>query len=243
MDTAQSFQKLPSPIDPLFRSFDLFPFPVEVFANDGTALFVNRSALQLLGIPDSSLIVQKYNLLTDPVCNDLLGHREIIEKAFAGQTMVIPDFKPPIQDLVDRGIIREKPYESALMELYLSPVKDKDTLIFVVCVFIVKSIYRGRPEVVKAKEYISRFWRGKFNPHETAKFLGTSVTQLYRLFKQYDSMTPGEYHRQCKIAHIKEKLADQNLTIKEAFSVCGENNQSWMGRAFTESTGLSPTQW
>ena len=42
-----------------------------------------------------------------------------------------------------------------------------------------------------------------------------SVIQLYKLFKQHTYMTPGDYHNQTKVEHIKEKLTDKNLSVKE----------------------------
>jgi len=224
-------------------SFDLFPFPVGVFAADGSMMFANRTLLELHGMADTGLNVGKYNLLTDPVCNDRMGLRDTIKRVFSGEAVTIQDFRPPVQVLVDRGVIKEKPYESALMEVYLSPIMDKDTLIFVVCVIIVKNIYRGKPEVARAKEYLSLNWRGKYNPRLTAKALDTSVARLYRLFKQYEGMTPGTYHQHCKIEHIKEKLNDKNLTVREAFKACGEDSRGWIQNIFKEMTGVTPTEF
>ena len=239
----QSVQKMLSENELAFDAFNLLPLPVEIFNGSGAAVFVNRALLELLGIMDAGLIVGKYNVLNDPVCNDQMGLRETIKRAFRGEAATISDFSPPLQDLVDRGVLKDKPYESALMEVYLSPARDKDKRLFVVCVFIVKTIYRGKPELVKAKEYISVNWRGKFEPRVTAESLNMSVTQLYRLFKQYEGITPGAYHRQCKIEHIKEKLREKNLNIREAFEACGENSKGWILNVFKEQTGLTPTQW
>jgi len=73
-------------------------------------------------------------------------------------------------------------------------------------------------------------------------------TQLYKIFKEYTGMTPGDFHKKCKVEHIKEKLMDNSLTIKQAFSACGEDSQGRIARVFKTITGLSPaefrrTQW
>ena len=188
-------------------------------------------------------IIGKYNLRTDFICNEIMGHGEIINRAFMGEAVTISNFTPPVQPLVDMGAVKEKPYESVLLEAHLSPVADGRRLLFVVCVFIVKSIFRGRPEVARAKEYLSRNWRGEFDKRETADALGLSTAKLYRLFKQFDDSTPGEYHQQCKIEHLKEQLADKNMTVKEAFKACGENHKGWIAKVFKEYTGLTPTQY
>ena len=226
-----------------FQSYNFLPFPVEVFADSGETVFINTALMKLNGITDANTIVGKYNLRTDFICNELMGYREIIKRAFRGETVTISNFAPPVQSLVDLGAIKEKPYESALMEAHLSPVVDCGRLSFVVCVFIVKSIFRGRPEVARAKEYLSRNWRGEFDKHKTAEALGLSASQLYRLFKQYDGSTPGEYHKQCKVEHLKEKLTDKSLTVKAAFEACGEDHKGRIGRVFKEQTGLTPSEY
>jgi AraC-like DNA-binding protein len=57
-------------------------------------------------------------------------------------------------------------------------------------------------------------------------------------------MPPGEYHKKIKIEHIKEKLADKSLTIKEAFAVCGEDSRSkFAKKGFKKLTGMSPSEY
>ena len=227
----------------LFQIVDMFPIPIEIFEPGGTSIFLNRAGMEVNNITDSGLIVGKYNLLNDPVCNDQMGLREGIQRAFRGEIVSYTDFIPPIQDLVDRGIITEKPYEKAFMDLFLYPVWNREKLAFVVCVFIVKSMYQGRPDVMKAKEYIDKYWERDFNPVSLAKSVNMSVSQLYKLFKQHTGLTPGDYYKKCKVDHIKEKLIDKNLSIKDAFAACGENSRGTYARVFKEATGISPTQF
>jgi AraC-like DNA-binding protein len=172
-----------------------------------------------------------------------LGDREEIQKAFKGATSVIHNFSAPIQDLVDRGIVKEKSWESSTMDLHFYPVWDGKTLAFVVCAFIVKTIYKGKPEVAKAQEYISRHWQEEFNANEIAKAVNLSERQLYKLFKLHTGMTPGYYHKKCKIEQIRKKLMDKNLNITEAFAACGEDSQGRMAKVFKEVTGLTPSQF
>ena len=214
-----------------------------VFDGSGKTVFLNKALLDLNGIEDTTFIIEKYNVLSDPVCNDQMKLRKSIRKAFNGEAVKVPYFSAPIQELIERGIINEKPYESAVMEVYLSPYRDSAHHLFVVCVFIVKEIFRGQPEVAMAKAYISQNWKGKFDSGKTAKYLNISVTQLYRLFKQHAGITPGEFHRQCKIDYIKEKLSDKRLSIKEAFMACGEDSQGWIKKVFKDVTGFTPLEW
>ena len=229
--------------EPIYQVLDMFPIPIEIFAPDGTAIFVNRAHLDLNNIKDPGLFIGKYNLLKDPVCNDQLGMREGIQKAFRGEPHVFPGFPVPIDDLVKRSVVNEKPYEAATMDYYLYPIWKDEQLFLVVCVFVVRNLYLGRPDVAKAKEYIDKHWQGEYDPEAVAKSVNMSVTQLYRLFKEHTGLTPGDYHKKAKVEHIKEKLADKNLSIKEAFAACGEDSRGWMLQVFKEMTGMTPTKY
>ena len=227
----------------LFRFLDFFPLPVEVFAPDGTSLFLNRACMEMNNISDPDLVVGKYNLLNDPVCNDQMGMRKSIQKAFDGEAVVCPDVAVPIQDLVDRGVIDEKPFEKSFADFYLYPIKQKGELVFVVFICVVKKLYYGRPDLVRAKEYIDTHWQDKYNKEKIARSVSISVAQLYKLFKAYTGMTPGDYHKKVKVERIKEKLLDKNLSVKEAFAFCDEDSRGWMLRVFKEMTGMTPTQF
>lgn len=210
---------------------------------DGKIIFLNKALLELYSIKEPLSVIEKYNLLDDPVFNGRTKLCESIRKVFNGETVRISDYRTPIQELLDSGVLREKPYESDLMEIYLSPYRDSGNNVFVVCVSVIKEIYRGKPDVARAKAYISRNWRGKFDPRATADALNMSIAWLYRLFKENTGMTPGQYHQQCKIENIKKKLRNRDMTIKEVFEACGENSGGWILSAFKKVTGLTPTEY
>ena len=227
----------------IFDTFNSFTIPIGIFASDGTAVYLNHAFLELYKIPDLNLVIGKYSLLKNRASGKQEDLGKFFKKAIVGETVSIRDYKPPIQELIDHGIIKEKPFESAIMDIYLSPIRISAAFKYVLCFYIVKNIYRGKPKLIKAKEYLNLNWQGKFNPRITAKSLHISVTQLYCLFKEHTNMTPGEYHKLCKIEHIKEKLLDKNLSVKEAFSSCGENSKGQIARCFKKETGLSPAHW
>ena len=238
----QSLRMLHGNKELLFQIIDKFPIPIEIFAPDGTSIFFNKAGSEWNNIKDLSLIVGKYNLLNDPVCNEEMGLRDLIQRAFKGETVSCP-FSPPIQDLVDRGIIKEKPWESASTDLYMFPIFNGEEITFLVCVFIVKSLYRGRPDVARAMEFIDFHWLKAFDPKAVAKSVSMSERQLYNLFKKHIGITPGDYYKKCKIEHIKEKLANKNLNIKEAFTACGEDSRGSISKIFKRITGLSPREY
>ena len=223
----------------LFQVIENFPVPVEIFSADGTVVLINRACLELNNISNADLLIGKFNLLHDTVYNDQLGLRDLVQRAFRGETVNGP-FYPPIQNLVDRGIIKEKPYESADMDCYFYPVFCGNTFSFVVCVNIVKKLYKGRPDVAKAKEYIDTHWKEEFDFNAIAKYVNMSVTQLYSLFHKHTGMTPGDFYRSCKVEHIKENLADKNLSVKEAFAACGVDSRGTYARIFKKIAGVTP---
>ena len=162
----------------LFRTLDMFPMPVEVFAPDGTLEFTNRAFLEINNIPDAGLIVGKYNVLNDPVCNDQMGLRDGIQRAFRGEALVVHDVDAPTQDLVDRGVIAEKPFEKSFADWHLYPVMNGKKLAFVVYVCVVKKLYHGRPDLARARAYIESHWKKKYDPRATAESVNMGVTQL-----------------------------------------------------------------
>ena len=228
--------------EPLFQVLDLFPIPVEIFDSDGTTVFFNRAGMEWLGIKDKDLLVGKYNVLCDPVMEQM-GLMPGIKRAFRGETVVTYNVVPPIEDVQARGVIDEKPFEKAFTDFHLYPVKDNGKVVFVVFVCVVKKMYQGRPDVAKAREYMDTHWQDEYDSRKIAEAVNMGVSQLYNLFKQHIGMTPGHYHNKVKVDHIKEKLADKSLTIKEAFAACGENSQGWAVKIFKEIAGMSPKEF
>ena len=204
---------------------------------------MNYALMDLTGVKDRSLGIGVYNLLKDPLCMGQADYREAIERAFRGEKAIYRDFSAPIQDLIERKLIEEKPFEKGLMDMYLYPVVKDKKLFFVVCVFVVRHLYLGRPDAAKAREYLENHWKGDFIPEELAKNVNMSIAPLYKLFREHTGMTPGEYHKKVKVEHIKEKLTDKSLSIKEAFAACGEDSQGHIVKVFKEVTGMTPTQF
>ena len=226
----------------VFQLIEFFPMPVQVFAPDGLLVYSNRAFLNFHNIPDVNALVGKYNLLHDPVCDELFGH-DTLEKAFRGEA--IPWYKSPmsIQDFLNRGVLKEKPYESAFVDTTLYPVWDDDKLAYVVSVMIIRGVYQGQCVVAKAKEYIDSHWKDEFDAGSFAKKMCISQKHLNKLFKKNTGMKPIDYYKKIKVDHIKEKLSDKSLFITEAFSLCGGDNRGAAGRTFKELTGMTPKEY
>ena len=225
-----------------FQMFDILPTPIEVFAPDGTVVYVNQSCLAFVGLKDASLHIGKYNLLHDPVCDQIFGH-ERLESAFHGEAVSWFDMPVPIQDVVDRGIIEEKPFESAFMDFHLLPVWDGDRLAYVVGMYHLNRMYQGPPQVAKAKEYIESHWQEAFDYEAVARAANISGASLYRMFNEHVGMTPKDYYHKVKLGHIQEKLQDKTLSVAEAFSFCGVDSQGRAAKIFKNMTGMTPTEY
>ena len=225
-----------------FQSIDMIPIPIEVFTPDGMSAFVNRAWLKIINIQDSGKTVGKHNVLNDPLYIIRPENRELLKKAFTGEIVnFVLSFSA--QELVSRGIITEKPFESAVMEGFLYPAMNNQKLAYVICILAVKSVYNCKPEIFRAQEYIDAHWKEKFDPRILAEHANISVSQLYNLFNKQVGMTPGAYYRNCKVNHLKEHLADKNLTVKAAFQACGTDSRGVFAKIFKEITGFSPVHF
>ncbi len=61
-ELAAAFQALHENEELLARVIDYFPYPVEVFAPDGTTVMVNKAVLDEYHISDPGMIVGRYNI-------------------------------------------------------------------------------------------------------------------------------------------------------------------------------------
>ena len=226
-----------------YQVYDAFPMPIEIFAPDGTVIFGNRALLELNNIADAGLLVGKYNMRNDPVCLGLFG-QEVMDQIFRGEAVTIPDFPAPIQNVANRGLTDEKPWEAATMDLFLLPVWGGDIFVCTICFFTVKNVYEGRADVARAKAYIREHWREKFDMEAVTAAAGrVNVRQLYRMFKEATGITPFEYYRKVKLEKIQEKLMDGSLEVGEAFAACGVDSKGTYFRLFKEKTGMTPTEY
>jgi AraC-like DNA-binding protein len=251
MNNQIEFEKLSEPFKALigngrlnYQLLDLLPMPVEIFAPDGMCIFINRAWMELNGITDACMAIGigKYNLKHDPVCLEILG-QECIDKIFNGETVSIPDFPVPIKEAINRGVIGKKPFEAATMDMFLLPLWDGDVFACTICFATVKNIYHGKPEVAESKKYIDEHWQDEFSENDIAKAANVSPRHLRLLFRNNTGTTMYDYYKSVKVDHIKEKLADRNLTVAEAFSFCGLDSRGGFGKIFKQLTGMTPREY
>lgn len=227
---------------PDFSIYDAFPIPVEIFTPDGLCIYVNQATMDLNGLPDKDLIVGKYNLRTDPVVIEICG-QDAVDRTFRGEAVFFPDFPAPAQDLVDRGLVDEKPFEKAIMDMHLLPVWDSGKFLYTICFATIKSIHKVQPVVSSVLEYLDAHWREPFNRNKLAKIMNLTPNHFSAFFKDSMGITAQAYYKQLKIDKLMEKLSDPNLSISEAFDACGLAYHGRYVQFFKESTGFSPSQY
>jgi len=238
----EQFKALAGNMELVISVFEMLPTPIQVFTPEGLCIFANRAGLELHRIPDASLIVGKYNYNDDPVMKGILG-QDVYDRVSRGDTVFFPDFISPIQDLIDRGIIIEKPWEAAKMDLFFLPVWEGETFKYTFLIYTVKNTYQGRTDIVKAQQYMDEHWRDEFNIDKIAQAASLSKRHFQRIFKEVTCTTPFEYYQKVKIGKIQEKLLEGNLSIEQAFDACGVDSHGAYLILFKEKTGLSPSEY
>jgi len=240
---AHSFQSAFENEELLAKIIEFFPYPIQVYTPDGTSVMVNQALLREYHIFSSDMIIGKYNIFEDPSVIELglLTHKE---KLFMGETIFLTDIKVPLKEIALRYGIEDLDLEAVFQDITIFPIMDNSNkLSYIVALLINRRVYRGKYEIVEAREYIENQWLNPFDMNETAKAAGLSKTHFRRLFKKHTGMTPHEYYMNFKINKVKEKLSDPDLSISQAFAACGADYNGYLARKFKEKVGASPSQY
>lgn len=244
-DLAGAFQKMMKNTDMFFQLLDLFPYMIEVFAPDGTVVFLNRAGCEEGNLADVTQVIGHYNILKDPVVLDTLGQREIIEKAFNGERINSYDVRIPYEDTAERYTQTDDSFNKILYQtISCFPLwDDQQQLAYVAMVFITTQTYTGRADIIKAKEYIDRYCTDDFDRDKIAGAIHISPNHFSSLFKEHTGESPQDYYKRAKVRKLQEKLLDPNLNIEQAFAACGVDYHGNYRRYFKEITGQSPSQY
>lgn len=232
--------------DSLFRVVDLLPIPVQVFRASGEAVFINQAVLRAWNVKDARQIIGSYNLRSDPLVNDRHGLRSHIERAFSGETVLVPDVRIPLETFWESYPKADATADPGAIytDILNFPLRDAaGRLSYVVSIFLTSRVYRGRTEVARAREYLENHWRARYDADALAEQVGLSSSQLSRVFKQETGQTPYGYYQEVKVARLKELLRNSDLSVSQAFTACGLEHWGNATRFFKERVGLTPTQY
>lgn len=111
----------------LARVIECFPYPIEVYAPDGTTVLVNRAMLNEYHVSDPDEIVGKYNLFKDPSII-ASGQMNAVKIAFQGKTVFFPDVKVPLEEIAKRYGIRDLDVEAVYQDITLFRMISKSGL-------------------------------------------------------------------------------------------------------------------
>lgn len=239
----ESFQSLIKREELLAKVIEFFPYPIQVYAPDGTSVLVNEAIMAEYHVFDPDMIVGKYNIFKDPYIV-ASGQLNKLKRAFRGETVFFSDVKVPLEDIIKRYGIKDLDLEAAYQDITVFPIlDDMKRVIYVVAFMINRRVYRGKDEIERAKEYIESNWLDKFDANKTAKAAYLSKAHFIKLFKKHTGVTPYEYYTNYKIGKLKEKLMDTNLSIAQAFAACNMDYNGHSARVFRNKIGVSPSAY
>lgn len=233
---------LPPELAAVERFVACVPYPVQIFAPDGTMVMANEALLRRFDTTAADMIGH-YNVLKDPTTAkyDL---DDKVRRVFAGEPVIERDVRVPVH-----AIKRELGLPVTMRQMHLEnicsfPVTDTaGKLMYVVNIYFGEHNYRERGEILDAIAHIEEHWREGFSIEALAHHVNLSTSYFCRLFKEHTGITPHEYYTKCKIEQLKEALLDANLTVEQAFTSCGVAYHGYYARLFRQMTGFSPSQY
>ena len=86
----ESFQTLFEKEELLAKVIECFPYPIQIYAPDGTSVLVNKAMLAEYHTISPVMVVGKYNIFKDP---DIIatGQLHMVKRAFQGETVFSSD--------------------------------------------------------------------------------------------------------------------------------------------------------
>lgn len=225
------------------KIIEFFPYPIQVYTRDGTAIMVNRAMLSEFGVPSRDMIIGKYNIFQDM---DIAksGLTDLVQEVFKGRTHTVTDIKVPLESIRERYKIEDFDIDSIYQDATVFPIRDeRGEVSHVAVLLITRRVYKGKVSILNAIKYFENNWDRDYNLNEAAKAAGLSPYHFSRLFKSDVGITPYNFYLKLKMEHLMEKLRDTNLTVKEAFNACELEYTGHYFRVFKKHVGVTPSKY
>ena len=220
---------------------EFFPYPIHVYAADGTMVMTNRAFLHLFNIKGPERVIGKFNVLTDPLM-EIQGVKQEVLRSFRGETVQKEDVRVPLPAIMEEFGGRELAFSGLFQNITSFPVYVKDSF-YVIAVFVTSRVYTDKQEIAAAKEYIVSHWMEEFDLDRLAACVNLSRYHFARLFKKHTGMTPYKYYQDIKLDRLKDALCDKSLSVTQAFEACGVTYSGNYARIFREKVGMTPSQF
>lgn len=99
------------------------------------------------------------------------------------------------------------------------------------------------PVVARIKSFIEKHYTEDISSDMLAKHLGISLYYMLHLFKSATGTTISAYRRALKIMAAKKLLLGSDKKISDVAFECGYIDANYFTRVFTESEGISPSEY
>ena len=148
----------------------------------------------------------------------------------------------PLEQIIEKYGLPDLDMEAAYQDITLFPIfDDQQEVAYVVALLVNRRVYRGKEEIERAKEFLENHWLEKFDAAKIAKCANLSKGHFTRLFRKHTGITPHQYYINCRVAKLKEKLLDPNLSVAQAFAACNMDYSGYAAQLFRERVGVSPS--
>ncbi len=107
------------------KMVEFFPYPVQVFSVDGTAVRINRATLEMIGIRSVESHVGKYNVFLDPLVKEL-GITDEVRRVLMGETVYLTDLVFPYQDMIKCFNVEDRDIQTLQVDITCFPLIKPD---------------------------------------------------------------------------------------------------------------------
>lgn len=220
-----------------------FPYPIQIFSLDGTARYINRACLDLIGILSIESHVGHYNVFLDPIVTQHQADKEL-KRVLQGETVILTDFMASYQEMMRHYKVADRDVSGISSDIINFPILNQDgSMDYFASVFMVRKLYKGIEEVSRVREYLQEHWLEPFNIERVIDIARLSKSYLTKLFKKHVGVTPYQYYIDIKISKIKDKLLEPNLSVAQAFAACNLDYNGHYAKMFRKKVGVSPSEY